>query len=542
MNKIIHHFRVQNFDAALRTSSIVLNEMTLLVEYLYKNKAYFDESSNPTDTTSIMNMLTLLLEAQENNDYVLIADIYEVQIIPFLTMLQEIIITKETFIFDEENYKLIISELENNDRILGSNLKSLTAPICTLDKGYFVEYSSCGLMTLALNDNGHKYYLHSNNCIQLEAFALANSWYSREQDKYIIYGLGFGYHINELYKIDSNIKIEVYESDINVIQLACAFSNISSIINNKNIKLIYDPDFMQLTDRIRIMDNNDKFVLHYPSIRNVKSLPIKEKLEDYFVQYSTINNQRHLLNGNFNSNILNYDGIVDELKPDFEGKDLYIIAAGPSLDKNYQQLKNLGDRSIILATGTVFRKLLNAGITPDYVIVTDPAPRVYAQIEGLETIQVPMLYLSTAFRGFAEKYQGNKFMICQSEYDKSEEYAEKNDFQLYRTGGSVSTTALDVGIKLGCKRIIFLGLDLAFTDNYVHATGTSRRDLANTDDLKQVEDIHGNMIYTSKNLDIYRKWIENRIAEVQGVEFIDATEGGAKIKGMEIKKLSEILS
>ena len=40
---------------------------------------------------------------------------------------------------------------------------------------------------------------------------------------------------------------------------------------------------------------------------------------------------------------------------------------------------------------------------------------------------------------------------------------------------------------------------------------------------------------------MYRKWIENRIENVTEIEFIDATEGGAKVKGMQIKKLSECL-
>jgi hypothetical protein len=101
---------------------------------------------------------------------------------------------------------------------------------------------------------------------------------------------------------------------------------------------------------------------------------------------------------------------------------------------------------------------------------------------------------------------------------------------------------LDIGISFACKRIIFLGLDLAFTDNYIHAAETSRRDLTSTEDLRQVPDIHGNKIFTSKSLDIYRQWIENRIRNEKGIEFIDATEGGARIEGMKLMKLSECLS
>ncbi|MDF2802122.1 MAG: uncharacterized protein K0S61_2025 [Anaerocolumna sp.] len=370
---------------------------------------------------------------------------------------------------------------------------------------------------------------------------MANSWYSEDKSNYILFGLGLGYHVSELLEMDKNIKVKVYESDCNIIQLACAFSNIGQLLKNSNVTLIYDPEFTKLSDRIEKITFDDEFVIHYPSLRNIKNKSVKEKLENYFLQYSSVKNQLRLLNGNFRKNIFCYNGLVDELKHVFEGKDLYIVAAGPSLDRNFLELKGLNKNAIIIATGTVFRKLLNAGIRPDYFIVTDANERVYAQISGLENENIPMLYLSTAYHGFAEKYQGDKYMILQKDYDKSEQYAKEKGVSLYRTGGSVSTTALDLGISLGCKRIVFLGLDLAFTNNYVHALGTSRRELTSTDDLRQVENINGDLIYTSKSLDIYREWIENRIKTEKVIEFIDATEGGAKIKGMKIEPLLDVI-
>jgi hypothetical protein len=50
--------------------------------------------------------------------------------------------------------------------------------------------------------------------------------------------------------------------------------------------------------------------------------------------------------------------------------------------------------------------------------------------------------------------------------------------------------------------------------------------------LIETIDIYGNPIKTTKVLNIYRKWIEERIKNVRDIEIIDATEGGMKIKGM----------
>jgi Uncharacterized protein conserved in bacteria len=92
-----------------------------------------------------------------------------------------------------------------------------------------------------------------------------------------------------------------------------------------------------------------------------------------------------------------------------------------------------------------------------------------------------MLCLFTTYKGFAKNYRGEIYLICQKDYPES------------------------------------------------------------TEGLKQITDINGELIYTTKILDMYRRWIENIIKDVKCIEFIDATEGGALIKGIKIKKLSEVI-
>ena len=66
-------------------------------------------------------------------------------------------------------------------------------------------------------------------------------------------------------------------------------------------------------------------------------------------------------------------------------------------------------------------------------------------------------------------------------------------------------------------------------------------DVIDSNSLRNVEDVYGNMIQTSKNLYIYLRWIQNRIAEEKTVEFIDATEGGARIKGTKVMRLRDVV-
>ncbi len=538
---IVYYLRIQNYDSAIRTINGQISLMSQFMNILPESKDYFEDKNISVHQDEFMTILSELLHAQERKDYVLLADLYEVTLKPVLLTIQEAVIITEGLFVDNDRYQESIKAIKYKNAELGLLISKVPKPEEIEAQDFTVEFTSYGDYTLALKNQTDTYYFHSNINVWQEALYLAKSWYSPDKSNYVIYGLGLGYHAIELALIDEYVHIEIYESDINVIRLACVYAPIKAMLELYQIDLIYDPDHSLLMERISIMDNDTEFVIHYPSLRNEKNEAVKNRLENYFLQYSSVINQSHILKGNFKENIKNYDGLADELQEEFKNKNLFIVAAGPSLDKNYLQLKEISKKDIILTTGTVLRKLLKAGIRPDYFIVTDANARVYAQVAGLEQEDIPMIYLSTAYKGFAQKYQGKKYMICQKGFDRAEEYAGKRNAMLIQTGGSVSTTALDLGIAFGCKRIIFLGLDLAYTGNYIHATDSSSRKVVSSEGLQQVEDVYGEKVFTNNSFTMYRQWIENRIRGVDTIEFIDATEGGARINGMKIMTMQECI-
>lgn len=538
-DQAIYYYRFQNYDKALRLTGNVLSLLETLINELLNQREYFKTCvTDVTDLDNVVCILNPILEAQEKQDYVLLADLLEGQLVPWIEQIQMFIVGNEEIVIDTEKYKEQVGLLVQQNPELQGKIHKVDE---ILGQGYQIEYTLSGAYTLSVNQGNLSFYMHSNNHTLKEAKTLAESWYSEEKITYIIYGLGLGYHVQKLAEIDDNIQIEVYETNSDIFTLNCAFGNIEAFCNQPNIKIIYDPNCNKFFKRIGQIDDETELVIHAPSLKLIEEVSSREKLENYFLQYSSQKNQSKLLKGNFRNNIEKYDFVVDDLRDEFIGKDLYIVAAGPSLDQNFIKLKERRENSIVLATGTVFRKLVNAGIQPDYVIVTDANQRVIAQTVGLEDNDAKMILLATAYKGFANTYKNVKYIAFQKDFSLSEEYARGHGFNLYQTGGSVSTTALDIGITFACSRIIFLGLDLAYPNNFVHASDTSRRELTDTTNLRQVRDINGNMVYTSKSLDYYRQWIEKRIANVEGIEFIDATEGGALIKGMKIMKLEDII-
>jgi len=248
-----------------------------------------------------------------------------------------------------------------------------------------------------------------------------------------------------------------------------------------------------------------------------------------------------ILDKNFKENINNFDGSVDDLFGKFKNKPLYLVSAGPSLDQNIHELSKVKDKGIILSVGRAVKPLLTSGIVPNYIVITDPGNHLYnMQLKGLD-IDVPIIVLSTCDKNVMLNYMGKKYIAFQEGYTPAEEYAKKANYKLVKTGGSVATTALDIAIKMGYNPIIFVGQDLAFTESRAHSQKTYAKSIVNSGNLREVEDVNGNIIKTSKNLYIYLRWIQNRIEEEQGIEFIDATEGGARISGTKAMRLSEFI-
>lgn len=541
INHFIIDVRRHNIALAAYRTTTIISMLIQYVSILSENSQTLQYNGIKLDFNEISSMCGQLLDAQKKLDYILLADYFEVNWVPFLIKLQEAILVDESVNFYKEVKDKNLTLLRKNDLNLAEAIDGVS-PQNLIDAGYNMEYSSTGWSVLSNKCSGRVHYYHSNYMPEKEAYQLALEWRSDSCTEYAIFGFALGYHIIELLWLEPFAKITVYENDRNILAAAMFYQELSLLLKSENITIIYDPTLHRWWEKVKAADESTAVRIYHPSIMNIKDPDKRSEMEEYFVRQNGIRNQLRFLNSNFKENVKHYDLPADSLKKEFYGKDLYIAAAGPSLDNNFMQLKKIGQNGILLCLGTVFKKLAAAGIIPDYVMFTDPKPETYKQLEGMEDREIPLIGLSTVNQMIIRNYSGRKYLMFQEGYGPAEEYAADKGLMLVSTGGSVATTAVDLGIRMGCRRIICVGMDLAFPDNRGHASDTSHGEetLGNMENLL-VEDVHGNMVPTVKTFNMYRKWIEDRIRTADGIEFIDATEGGARIAGMKIKKLSDCL-
>ncbi len=584
---IVDHFRMFNLDSGIRLYRSFLNHMQWILRELLQNAGELQGVGISVEPDYATGMLRGLLAAQEQKDYVLLADLIDMQVYPFLTDLLNLLRQVQLSMECADNGQQMenaMAEMQIHAEYLEANLRALQmkdaklaeklrAHTLIMEKAktclpaesaeayevvrtetgqkvcYRIEATSVGHPTCMIQCEGKQYYLHSNK----EPFAEADRWTSDvmgESNKaYHLLGGGLGYPGVRMYwALYGNYPVHVYECDFNMLWLSMKYCQMEQAILGK-LFLHYDPQLRQLTEAVSVPEH--RLCIHYPSLRGIANPQVREHYERFFIQDSSYRNAKRLLQGNFDANISGLEKepericVVDCLKEEFSQKNVFIVAAGPSLDKNVAMLKEVAKREdcLIMATGTVFRKLLHMEIRPDYVIVTEPNERALAQINGLEGADVPMLMLSTAHHGYMLRYPAKHYVIFQEGYLRAETAAALLQTSLYQTGGSVSTTALDVALRLGAAKVVFLGLDLAFTDNLAHAEGTSNRIATDMEELIPVRAQNGGTVYADHKFIMYRKWIERRLGEkdVEKGRVINATEGGSYIEGMRHSALADVL-
>lgn len=501
-----------------------------------------DDLKNMFHPELLADPLQQMFEAQRNEDYILYADLLVIHVLPVLQDILNLLQSAgDGSIGDywEQNMEGVRRKDAELYRCLQQCEKLHDSSVYRNDV-YSLEKTLSGDLTVCVSDREKKRYLHSVRNPVMSAEKMVDEYYDANRDSYVIYGLGMGYHCRELAGRDEDLDITIIENDIGIIQLAMTYMDMGWYCDHPGIRLVYDADWGELLRQLQ-RGKQPVFLFHRPSVRRIRNSEMLERIEQMWVKEDSAKVYGDKLLRNFRFNIEHCVSDLGMVKSSIEGKTAVIIAGGPSLDKNVGLLKEKPQDAVYLAVGAVYRKMSMLEIPIDYVIVTDPKNESVHQVDGMEESEVPLLILSTAEKGIARKCHARKYLLCQRGFEPAEKYAGDHFLELFDTGGSVATAAVDLSLHFGAARLVFVGLDLAFTGKKAHASLAGEQDADDILDNVLVEDVNGQMIAANRSFVMYREWIERRI-ENAGVQVIDATEGGANIRGAENCSLRDVLN
>ncbi len=236
--------------------------------------------------------------------------------------------------------------------------------------------------------------------------------------------------------------------------------------------------------------------------------------------------------------------LVDVIPKDIPG---IVVAAGPSLNKNIKDLKKAKGKAFIIAVDTAVKPLLKEGIVPDMFAIVD-GEKPLSLVEQEEAKKIPLFCTLVSASEILNYHTGMKIFFNEGLRYAEKIYARANaSFGTIPTGGSVATNAFSLLYKIGIKRIILVGQDLALTGNKTHADGTfqEKMDQVDTRGYKMVEGNYEKEVPTRGDFLNYLEWYHDRVKgckeRIEGFHVINATEGGAKIKETEIMTLKDAI-
>lgn len=423
---------------------------------------------------------------------------------------------------------------------------------------FSVEISKDGYRVLLINVDGKKKYLGNkyNQKREIEKF-MGKISNMTEKDNYIIFGLFFGEHIEELLKVSSfKSHILVVEHNQALIDFCKKDKQVQQILNDSRVSLASDESDIEQFFNQYVNENNvanlkiEEYCSYYNFYReyvNDKYELIKKEITRITLNRNTILKSYDIIFDNFLNNLkyLAMSTPVNELKDKYKGVPAVIVSAGPSLSKNIDYLKKGGNR-LVLSGGRTLRTLIEKEIVPNCVASVDFSEVAFKLVDGyLNKFDVPLVISDNTNTKILEEHNGNKFFFSANEFLNN---IWKTDIKELFGGGSIAHTLTLLAIHMGCNPIVFIGQDLAYTGDRGHdilAENTWQKltfenFYRNNSDI-YVEDINGKPVRTSVQLNDYRLSLEKIIKENPNTTFINATEGGANINGATNKLFKDVI-
>ena len=432
--------------------------------------------------------------------------------------------------------------------------------------------SKAGPPTVAMQTpEGRQVWLHSRYEPQVEARRFVDGIDVSKAFCFVVGGFGMGHHIRALFeRLRGDAFIIVTEPNLSLIRTALEHVDLADVLESGRCVILTSTETRQvhekLMDHQAMMMLGTQMVAHPPSQRVTGAFhgEARERISD-FASYcrmtlmTLVGNSRATAR-NVANNLPTYVTTppINALQGRYAGYPAVIVAAGPSLHRNIDLLADLTDRAVICAVQSTFKTLLRRGITPHFVTSLDYHEISRRFFEGVDDFRnVHLVAEPKATWHVIDAYDGPVSLL----YNEFAERCLGKDLARRAglpAGTTVAHLAFYLAEYLGCDPIIFVGQDLAFTDHSYYVPGAPAHDIWRPEVnrfnametkewekiirarkvLRKVHDIHGQEIYTDEQMFTYLQQFESDFAK-SPARIIDASEGGAQKRGVEVMTLAD---
>jgi hypothetical protein len=420
--------------------------------------------------------------------------------------------------------------------------------------------SRVGVPTVkVMSSNGKWVFLHSSVDPVKEAQKIAAGISTDPGKVVVVYGFALGYLIEALLeKVDERNPLFIIEPDQDLFCEAMRARDLRHLISSERIYILVGDSANKIKGTFSRIFNVAKYndvimtglMGHqsvYPDSFSQSMVYIKEVVNGKLLSLVTVIKMGSNFVTNSLYNLADYctHPGVNSLFQKFEGLPAIIVSAGPSLNKNIHLIKEAKGKAVIIAVGTAVKALKKWDIEPDFIFSIDPHPLNYEHFKGVELEEAALIAEIQSNHMIFENFQGPIFVSGDVAILKwFEDVIEKKG--IIESGGSVANNAFVAAYKMGADPIILVGQDLAYArDGHSHAAGTNYEEKVYSGnvnlDFFYVKANDGGQLLTDRAFDQFRTFFELWISQYPKREYVNATEGGAFIKGTKLMTLREVI-
>ncbi|WKE66726.1 DUF115 domain-containing protein [Gallaecimonas kandeliae] len=215
------------------------------------------------------------------------------------------------------------------------------------------------------------------------------------------------------------------------------------------------------------------------------------------------------------------------------GREVLVVATGPSLERHYgylRQRRQQQDGPLLIAVDTALKPLQANGIRPDLVVTLDYGI-TEAELPCQDSAGIGLVYFPTTNSELLAAWQGPRYLAFTTS-PFFERLRRELDRGLLNNAGSVIHPALDLAVQMGGKEVVLFGADFAFPGDKSHAGWQNGElGLAPGQSVEWTLDGYGNRVKTLRNFRSYLCGVERYIAKHPQVAFYNSSKAGALIQG-----------
>jgi Flp pilus assembly protein TadD len=409
---------------------------------------------------------------------------------------------------------------------------------------------------LVTTPEGERVHIHDEKNPLASARVTAHNL-SLEGSLIVLLGFGLGYLALELFKeLDKEHVLLICETDIGIFQTALRLTDLEPLLLSEQVKLLVGEDipvgpWIQAYSATYL--NSKAFLIKHhtccrvaPERYDLLAKQVVDMTQVLDINAATLFALGRLSMQNPFENmpwVLRSPG-AKRLANLFAGRPGIIVAGGPSLEKNCSLLKEVKGKAVIIAADTVLPLLLPQGILPDLVVTLDPQ-KINDDVKFRDLAHDPnvtLVYTPQSYPETIKNYPGKKFVTAMSDpiYHRFAPFwEEKGDIAV--NAQSVAHVAFNLAILLGVDPIVFIGLDLSFTQEKTHAgnLGDAPEGLP-SDNKIWTTDIFGEPVQTLKLFQSFQYFFE-LVIQAAPSRCINATEGGVPLAGTQVMRLREVI-